>query len=966
MDEKLRTNQESSNTSNVLGSSQAWNNAASQHTPNENTNASMSPQLPLAPSNYSAPIYQSPHSYGSSPSGAPPTSNGYSNIYGTQQYINNLPNNSSSPYISPDNWNQPYPPYSSTPANRSPGNFPPPLSRPHPHVNYSQPIPPSSSPSVNIHINNSVYVGDAPSSFQDQSSSRVQVQNNTPRGPSRPSSNHIQVSSNRRINLSSGVSVSSQLFVSSRSSTPGQNRVAQQPRSGGESRYNSSPSVPSFSSPRIQELPTDTPSHSEPLVGNQIDRLPSSPYSSQADRVAKGTTNNSTKSHATAKPRDRKFRMSMTDVEDTIGGWCDGRKPKIRSSVLGQKSAIQEKKAAIHLTNKNAKNKKLTIDDGKANEVVEGQTSKTTVGQKLNNYSFTKPSAPVGTKRVVIELSDDESEDGYVRPISLSAAPESSIIVIDSDDEDSVSVEAVNEVKDTNAVDTSLISSPVPTKSRFELNLASDSIADSSFSFSKQEAPKPLSFQESKKPSKVDSFVLPEKPAFIHWLSSDEEDDDTFTAMPVERTTSSNITRRHDSVPLEPVQTESRQPSTRVIKNSRIERSTENGASKLKSSTFQPSGSQTLDTATRSKSTSDAGFARPTTECSLKPVKRASTIQDDNPGAKKARRSKADSLLDELPKIDNFEYSYKELQEVNRVSRKKEELYAEMELYVCSKLHDSIKDYSEDIKSKIVPFDSEVPLIYWKRNVKAEYIKEKDYFIPISAKKVAQRTFVLYYLAQDFLTKLHSQELKRDVTSATEQMCNILVQKYHVIIMVEGYDQLINKIQTYKQRQFRSQVLNGEEQAKRKKDDEQMSKFPEPAEIERLSNRAQLDLKVNIFTVRSRPEGVMWLNSFTYTIGSALYDKYERNKNLANLGAVRSGSDTKATFLQSFQHIPLMTHSKAQILQSSHASMYSIYSKLCTSGTLGKDATGKNIVPPSVDSTLLNFFTSDDPDKAIT
>lgn len=158
---------------------------------------------------------------------------------------------------------------------------------------------------------------------------------------------------------------------------------------------------------------------------------------------------------------------------------------------------------------------------------------------------------------------------------------------------------------------------------------------------------------------------------------------------------------------------------------------------------------QKTDNASRSKSVLSARFSRPATEISLKPVKRANTTQDGESSTAKKAKSKTDSFA-ELPKIDNFEYSYKELQEANRVNRKKEDLHAEMEIYISMKPYNVLKEFTEEFKLKVATFELELPLVYWNRNVKAEYIKEKDYFIPTAAKKVAQQTFVMYYLAEDF------------------------------------------------------------------------------------------------------------------------------------------------------------------------------------------------------------------------
>ena len=400
-----------------------------------------------------------------------------------------------------------------------------------------------------------------------------------------------------------------------------------------------------------------------------------------------------------------------------------------------------------------------------------------------------------------------------------------------------------------------------------------------------------------------------------------------------------------------------------------------------------------------------------TSETVQLPAKRSNTAPDTNSNKPKnrAKRAKTDSYISDLPKINNFLYSAKELQEVNKVNRKKEELHAEMEIHIGSKPFELLNEYKEEFNLSIFQWknndysngvvsssnsnnntnsnadlDSNLLIIFWKRRVRAEYIMEKDFFIPCPPKKVTQRTFVIYLLAHDFITKLQNKTLQSDLTKARDFIlakCGIseLKKGYHVILMVEGYDQLVGKIKAHRQRLFKSQVLlssggTGQQQrlpnknspSKKRKADEILASYPDPIDIEKMLNQFQLDWQVNIFAVRSREESVNWLNVFTYTIASSLYDKYERNEQLANLGNVRSGSDTKTTFLQSMQQFTRMTQSKAEILYLSHKSMHLVYSKLKADATLGKDAIRNNIVPPTVDNAMFNFFTSDDPDKAIT
>ncbi|KAI5964527.1 EME1 [Candida theae] len=969
---------------------------------------------------------------------------------------NNLPATGAPPYVNTpqlhtwypqtqrSNWSHQSPSHGPFDANDACGSIPIPRQSQH---NQS-----SSSPIINVHIHK-YYVENAQSpsnlqpmtgaqfnnytqsSFKSQSSSIAQ--HSTPQRHL----NHMQNSFRRNSNPSSGNIREPRLFVSSETSTPCHNRTDLPPgESDGEGEgYQARFNANNVNSVQIRESTSSTPQPNSIPVSNRIEQLPSSPLPTNMNNPSSPTNTSSATPIAASKlsTKKRKFKMSMADVESTIGDWSGKPKPiTLKSAVVqGQGQNALENRLDTASTKTNSRvteskadqtHSRLTaaasepgltrmnpdadnppslhstshttpaVQPALNTRIHDSQTTKSTTEnrrptqtnkdtlQVTNSQPFSqisskqKPTSSLpqhstaqNRQTVVIELSDDESDTKPAKLLPPPVAPKSSIIIIDSDDEDEnepVKPASNQSPKIDTAANTSLISSPIQVRPRPDLKDTSDPIVDSSFSFSKagfkpveevpelpKADPKSSAIDVSREASDVDIDV-PEMPDFISWSSSDGEENKLDIALTSTKATTISGTRR----PTLKVANSSQRPkdgATNVIQKS---------ACKSNSSASLGQATQN-NLASRSKSVPDSRFSGPVTESSLHSIKRSNTSQDgDVSVSKKARRSKTDSLLEELPKIDNFEYSYKELQEANRVNRKKEELHAEMEIYISSKPYSVLKEFTEDFKSNVATFESEVPVVYWKRNVKAEYIKEKDYFIPVAAKKVVQQTFVIYYLAQDFMDKLISNKLGDDVRTATEQMWAISNHDYHVILMVEGYDQLIKKIKAYIQRQFRSQVLNGEEQARKKKDDELFSKFPEPTEIAKLFNKAQLDLKINIYPVRSRQEGVMWLNSFTYTIGSSLYDKYERNQKLANLGVVRSGSDTKATFLQSIQHFPRMTHSKAQILESSYGSMHSIYSKFRTSGTLGKDSLGRNVVPPTVDSTMLNFFTSDDPDKAIT
>ena len=117
--------------------------------------------------------------------------------------------------------------------------------------------------------------------------------------------------------------------------------------------------------------------------------------------------------------------------------------------------------------------------------------------------------------------------------------------------------------------------------------------------------------------------------------------------------------------------------------------------------------------------------------------------------------------------------------------------------------------------------------------------------------------------------------------------------------------------------------------------------------------------------MRTAQEAIDWLHSFTYTIGSSLYDKFQRNSSLANIGTVRLGSDRRTTFIELLKKFNLMTQPRAEKLYEYYTSPIAMYKRFLKSDTLGT-VNGKNIVPPSANAAMKRVFTATDPSQVIT
>lgn len=320
-------------------------------------------------------------------------------------------------------------------------------------------------------------------------------------------------------------------------------------------------------------------------------------------------------------------------------------------------------------------------------------------------------------------------------------------------------------------------------------------------------------------------------------------------------------------------------------------------------------------------------------------------------------------------------YSKKELNEANKVTRKKEDLLSEMVIQIPSLLYD--RDFEDEymkqifIEPKVEKTNSNLPIISWKRKVKARYDAERDVFIPCEPTEINEKNIVIYYKAKDFVNSLIEGTISLLLDECkTEAKRHNLSSGSHIIIIVEGYVQFLTKIRNMEDKRYKKAVLDklnpndgdtGNKRLKKQEDGVSLS----PKEIDQLVNESQVRLSVNIFPVKNNKDAINWLQSFTYTIAYALYDKFERNISLANLGTVKSGTDTKSTYFQTVKQFRLMTEPKIEKLYGFYTSIFALYSRFQTNDTLGKDNFGKNIVPPSTESAMKKLFTSEDPNDVV-
>lgn len=298
-----------------------------------------------------------------------------------------------------------------------------------------------------------------------------------------------------------------------------------------------------------------------------------------------------------------------------------------------------------------------------------------------------------------------------------------------------------------------------------------------------------------------------------------------------------------------------------------------------------------------------------------------------------------------------------QLKEANKVTKKREELMKEMVICLPSTLHDRLSE-AELLQEQELEMEARVdvqthyPIIQWKRKVTAKYDSVHDIFLPCSPQEIFESCKVIYYQAEEFFQIITSIDLDNE-----SQVTREIPFDGNTIVMIEGCSQYLTKIQNLENKVFKQKVLDNKQK---------------PVEInftvkdlEYLINKLQYTYSINVYPVKNLIDTRDWLTSFTYTLAFGMYDKLERNPELANLIHIKSGTDYKSTFIETIHKFKLMPYTRCERLFLYYDSLQKISDRYKTNNTLGKDKDGKTLVSESTETGMRNFFNSCDPNEII-
>ncbi|ODQ81958.1 hypothetical protein BABINDRAFT_45970 [Babjeviella inositovora NRRL Y-12698] len=307
-------------------------------------------------------------------------------------------------------------------------------------------------------------------------------------------------------------------------------------------------------------------------------------------------------------------------------------------------------------------------------------------------------------------------------------------------------------------------------------------------------------------------------------------------------------------------------------------------------------------------------------------------------------------------------FSTKELAKVNKTSRSREELMREMIIHFEDGLHAAF--FKEPLEepfrlTKVTHSSNSLPIITWKRVCSATYDAEQDLFVPCVPVVVPEKIAVLHFDSVDFVERLVHHKIGTSIRNLRAR------EAYEtVIVMVEGYDAYLQKLRTKDNKRYESLVRSHIGEGTTKKRKTAVNEFEEgltDTDVEVLVHELLVMLKVNVFPVKTRHDALTWLETLTYTIAGGIYDRSERNLDLATVGVVRSGATPSEAYLQALRQLKFVTAPVSEKIKNKYDSLYMLFRAVTVKNGLGRGPDGKPLTRESISSCLTKLFTSTDP-----
>ncbi|OUM55783.1 hypothetical protein BVG19_g5381 [[Candida] boidinii] len=324
-----------------------------------------------------------------------------------------------------------------------------------------------------------------------------------------------------------------------------------------------------------------------------------------------------------------------------------------------------------------------------------------------------------------------------------------------------------------------------------------------------------------------------------------------------------------------------------------------------------------------------------------------------------------EKLFNENPKL---------VKELNK-KRTKDEILSEMIISFESNLYDSLQNLSKSSSTnlendfnpitikKFIDF-SKLPIIQWQRKSNKRFYSKRGVFVPINDEITYEQTIAIYIPADKLVAKLYDETISQLINDV--KISHGLKTKRKIgtnlIVLVDGLESYLTKIKNARNREFKKSVLSNLQDDD---DDDNLPskrrrKTPEKSQLLNYDvdeiRKKIMELEVfhnsHIFIIKGYNDLKNWLFSFSYALGSNIYDKLEIHKELSNLSGVKSGISNQDTYIQILKQIKFVTESTAKKVQQDYPDIKSLVLRLQNTDKIKQ-------VRSNVESQLRKIFTTE-------
>ncbi|KAG4437987.1 hypothetical protein IFR05_006527 [Cadophora sp. M221] len=274
-------------------------------------------------------------------------------------------------------------------------------------------------------------------------------------------------------------------------------------------------------------------------------------------------------------------------------------------------------------------------------------------------------------------------------------------------------------------------------------------------------------------------------------------------------------------------------------------------------------------------------------------------------------------------------------------------------------------------------WDSELPVVKWRRKVEAKYNEEAGHWEPTKPHITHEKHIMCVITAQalvDLITGAEGQDL-----DAHTLRLKVKFESCEVIYLVEGFMAWMRKNKTLLNRQYTAAVRSHAANANEAPTTSQRKKKKEPEYVnEDLIEDALLRLQIHhntfIHHTNAMVETAEWILNFTQHISSIPYKTQKASLDTGfcmDTGQVKTGDDTADTYVRMLQEVFRVTAPIAYGIVAEHPTLRELVKALKQQGPLALEDCRKSTnkdgafsdkrIGPAISKKIYKVFMESDP-----